>query len=173
MYQPLNVKPDLLGDGRVTEDPAFTVADVGETVPPLALYVTVYCGLLTVKPAVAVALPTEFVAVTTTLQAIAEPFCAIVGVNVVPLATGVQLKLLFIHCQEYANVIGAVPLQPDVEAVKVVDPAVPLVGETKAVPPDGATAGAVNVTDPDPAVSVVLFVAVIEDDEFKDDEFPV
>ena len=34
--------PSLVGVGAVTEDPAFTVFDAGETVPPLAFHVIVY-----------------------------------------------------------------------------------------------------------------------------------
>jgi hypothetical protein len=41
----LNVNPDLVGVGAVTEDPAVTVDEVGETVPPFASQVTVYCTI--------------------------------------------------------------------------------------------------------------------------------
>ena len=41
--QKLNVNPDLVGVGAVTDTPALTVFDVGETVPPFASQVTVYC----------------------------------------------------------------------------------------------------------------------------------
>jgi len=38
-----NVNPPLVGVGAVTEDPAFTVFEVGLTDPPIAFHVTVYC----------------------------------------------------------------------------------------------------------------------------------
>jgi hypothetical protein len=37
-----NVYPDLVGVGAVTDDPAFTVLEVGVTLPPFAFHVTVY-----------------------------------------------------------------------------------------------------------------------------------
>ena len=54
------------------------------------------------------------------------------------------------------------PLQPDGDAVKFVDPAVPDAGLTDTLPPDGGVAGCVYVTEPLPEVSVILSAAVAD-----------